>query len=322
MTTLGICIPTYRRPEFLRRCILSAIASAEGRPIRIFVADDAVDGTNDALLAELRVAHPFVQVRRNAANLGIDDNIQLAVDLCDCDYAWLVGEDDAFLPGAVAAMWETLQAMARPFVLANYAYVGEDPAQRIATALPEQGADAVEAEPFLAEHLWAAGFIGACVVRKDEWSRSQAFPYKGTYFTHVGRIAEIVSDAGSAAVVRRACVANRVEGTDTFTWKRDTYGVFFGFLAMCASVAERRPERRAAMAAAAQAMERRYRWLSIRLAMRLRSERGYDHAQYVKYLRRGPIGAARRFAFLVISLSPPALFRPLVIAWRALRERT
>lgn len=322
MTTLGICIPTYRRPEFLRRCILSAIASAEGRPVRIFVADDAVDGTNDALLAQLCATYPTIQVRRNAANLGIDDNIQLAVDLCDCDYAWLVGEDDTFLPGAVAAMLHALQAAASPFVLANYAYVGEDPAHRIATALAEDGSDTMEAEPFLAEHLWAAGFIGACVVRKAEWSRTQAFPYKGTYFTHVGRIAEIVSDAGKAAIVRRACVANRVEGTDTFTWKRDTYGVFFGFLAMCASVAGRRPARRDAMATAAKTMERRYRWLSIRLAMRLRSERGYDHAQYVKYLRHGPVGALRRLAFCVISVSPPALFRPFVVAYRALRAHT
>lgn len=322
MTTLGICIPTYRRPEFLRRCILSAIASAEGRPVRLFVADDAVDGTNDALLAELRATDPTIQVRRNAANLGIDDNIQLAVDLCDCDYAWLVGEDDAFLPGAVAAMHDALPAMACPFVLANYAYVGEDPAHRIATALPESGAATLEAGSFLAEHLWAAGFIGACVVRKQEWSKTQALPYKGTYFTHVGRIAEIVSDAGTAAVVRRACVANRVEGTDTFTWKRDTYGVFFGFLAMCRTVAERRPARRDAMAAAAKTMEHRYRWLSIRLAMRLRSERGYDHAQYVKYLRHGPVGAMRRLAFFMISVSPPALFRPLVVAYRALRTRT
>ena len=71
-----------------------------------------------------------------------------------------------------------------------------------------------------------------------------------------------------------------------------------------------------------RSMEHRYRWLSIRLAMRLRSERGYDHAQYVKYLRHGPVGAVRRLAFFMISVSPPALFRPLVVAYRALRTRT
>lgn len=71
MTTLGICIPTYRRPDFLRRCVLSAIASAEGQPLRIFIADDSMSDINTPVLSELTAAHPFVQVHQNAKNLGI-----------------------------------------------------------------------------------------------------------------------------------------------------------------------------------------------------------------------------------------------------------
>ena len=320
MTTLGICIPTYRRPEFLRRCILSAIASAQGQPIRIFVADDAVDGTNDAVLAALRAAHPFIEAHRNPANLGIDGNIQHAVDLCDCDHAWLVGEDDTFLPGAVARMHAKLQASSEPFLFANYAYVGEDPAQAIGTALDVHGDEAMAADGFIAQHLWAAGFIGACVVRCSAWARTDPAPYKGSYYTHVGRIAEIVADSGRVAIVRECSVANRVEGTDTFTWKRDSYGVFFGFLAMCRAAAARRPAFADALARAGEAMERRYRWLSLRLAMRLRSERGYDLAQYRRYLRHAGLGTTKRFAMLAISVSPPIMFKPLVAAYRRLRR--
>ena len=319
--TLGICIPTYRRPEFLQRCILSAIQSAEGRAIRIFVADDAVDGTNDAMLADLRRAHPFIEVRRNDVNLGIDANIQQAVDMCDCDYAWLVGEDDAFLPGAVARMRALLQDANDPFVFANYAYVGDDPAKPIgAAALPVDGPAVMDAERFLADHLWAVGFIGACVIRRSAWANTTAAPYQGTYFTHAGRVAELIADAGKARVSRECSVANRVEGEDTFTWKRDTYGVFFGFLAMCRVAAERRPAFAEALRSAGKTMEMRYRWLSLRLAMRLRSERGYDRAQYRKYLRGGALGPVKRLGFFVISVSPPLLFRPLVRAYRALRR--
>ena len=320
MTTLGICIPTYKRPDFLARCVRSAFASADGAPLRIFVADDSTDATNDATLAALCAEHAGVHVHRNPANLGIDDNIQQAVDLCDCDYAWLVGEDDVFLPGAVARMHALLQDAQDDFVFANYAYVGEDPTRPIGTALAVAGPERVEAGRFLADHLWAVGFIGACVVRRAAWATTAAAPYKGTYFTHAGRIAELVADAGSARVVRGCCVANRVEGEDTFTWKRDTYGVFFGFLAMCRAAAARRPAAAAALLEAGTTMERRYRWLSLRLAMRLRSERGYDHAQYRKYLREAPMGGAKRLGFLAISLSPPVLFRPLVMAYRALRR--
>jgi len=320
MTTLGICIPTYRRPEFLRRCILSAIASAQGQSIRIFIADDAADGTNDRVLAELRATHPFIEAHRHSVNLGIDDNIQHAVNLCDCDYAWLVGEDDTFLPGAVARMHSRLQVSSETFVFANYAYVGEDPALTIATALDVGGDDSMAAEDFLGQYLWAAGFIGACVVRRSAWAGTDAAPYKGSYYTHVGRIAEIVADAGRVAIVRECSVANRVEGTDAFTWKRDSYGVFFGFLAMCHAAATRRPRFAHAFAQAGETMERRYRWLSLRLAMRLRSERGYDLTQYRRYLRSAKLGTAKRMAMLVISISPPAVFKPLVAAYRLLRR--
>ena len=44
--TLSICIPTYRRPALLERCVRSVISSAADRPIEIVVADDSVSDIN------------------------------------------------------------------------------------------------------------------------------------------------------------------------------------------------------------------------------------------------------------------------------------
>ncbi len=321
MITLGICIPTYKRPSFLRRCVLSAIESAEGQAIRVFIADDSTSDVNTAVLAEICAAHPFVRVHRNAVNLGIDANIQMAVDICDCDFAWLIGEDDIFLPGAVAHMHALVQEVKAPFVFANYAFVGDDPGQRLGQALQDDAADGpMDAERFLSTHLWAAGFLGGCVVRRSAWARTDPRPYQGTYYTHVGRIAEIIADAGTAHVSTACSVGNRVEGDDTFTWKNDSYGVFFGFLKMCSVAAARRPAFAPAMQAAGRALERRYRWLSIRLATRLRSQRAYDYAQYRKYLRNSSLSPVKKIIMLGISVTPPAIFEPLVRAYRARRR--
>ena len=35
MKTIGICIPTYKRPDFLRRCLASIIDQADGLPVEI-----------------------------------------------------------------------------------------------------------------------------------------------------------------------------------------------------------------------------------------------------------------------------------------------
>jgi len=320
MTTLGICIPTYKRPDFLRRCVLSALDAAGDRPLRIFISDDSMDDANTSLYAELAQRSDRIIVHRNPVNLGIDDNIQRAVDVCDCDYAWIVGEDDFFLPDSVQRVFDLLQGARAPFVFANYAYVGDDEQHMIGRALEEQDGDMPGAD-FIDQHLWAAGFIGACIVDRRRWSETATTPYKGSYYTHVGRICELLARNGEPArIIAAPCVANRVEGTDTFTWKQDSYGVFFGFKAMCEAVARQCPSIAIPARHAADVMAERYGWLTLRVAMRLRSDHGYDLDQFRRYLAQTTANPARRLAFFLISIAPPAMFRPLVNLHRRLRR--
>lgn len=322
MRTLGICIPTYKRPNLLRRCVLSALTAANEFPLRIFIADDSMDDTNTALYAELYERSNAIVVYRNPTNLGIDGNIQRCVDLCDCDYAWIVGEDDYFLPGSVARVHALLQDAPDAFVFANYAYVGDGDEHHIGVALKESDGG-LRGPDFIDRHLWAAGFIGACIVERRRWDATSSASYRGTYYTHVGRICEMLAAPGAVArVVAEPCVANRVEGTDTFTWIGDSYGVFFGFKAMCEAVARQCPGVAAEVRNAAAVMERRYGWLTLRVAMRLRSDRGYDIGQYRRYLASTTSNPFKRLALLLISVAPPSTFRPLVMAYRAMRRCT
>lgn len=320
MTTLGICIPTYRRPEFLRRCVLSALDAAGNRPLRVFIADDSMDDTNTALYQELAHRSDQIIVSRNPINLGIDDNIQRSVDLCDCDYAWIVGEDDYFLPYSVQRVFDSLQCASDAFIFVNYVYVGDQDDRQLGRALDAK-AGRIPGVEFISHHLWAAGFIGACIVDRRRWSSTSVTPYKGSYYTHVGRICELLAEPGSMVqLIAEPCVANRVEGTNTFTWKNDSYGVFFGFKAMCEAVARQHPAIAGAARQAARVMEERYGWLSLKVAMRLRSELGYDNAQYRRYLAPVINSPVKRLALQLISIAPPSIFRPLVRAYRACRR--
>jgi glycosyltransferase involved in cell wall biosynthesis len=320
MATLGICIPTYRRPDFLRRCVLSALDAVGDRPVRVFIADDSMDDTNHAVYAELQTRSNAVVVSRNPVNLGIDDNIQRAIDLCDCDYAWIVGEDDYFLPGSMQRIHDLLRDTSNPFVFANYVYVGDDGGRVIGQALDAPPVE-MPGGDFVARHLWAAGFIGACIVNRRRWGETDPAPYKGTYYTHVGRICELLAVPGAVVhIVAEPCVANRVDGTDTFTWRHDSYGVFFGFKAMCEAVARQFPSIAGQAREAAEVMEHRYRWLSLRVAMRLRSELGYDKSQFTRYLASHIRSPIKRLALYLISIAPPAAMRSLVTAYRRMRR--
>ena len=69
----------------------------------------SLDDTNAAALEALQAEYPFLRVFRNERNLGIDGNILHAVDVNTCRHAWLLGEDDRLVPGAVARVLGVLE---------------------------------------------------------------------------------------------------------------------------------------------------------------------------------------------------------------------
>ncbi len=108
-TKLGICIPTYKRPDQLRQCVDSIIASAAPFAVPIFIADDSTDETNAEAIAEIQGRYPHVIYEKNAKNLGIDRNILHCADICRCEYAWLMGEDDRMKAAAVSTVLDLLE---------------------------------------------------------------------------------------------------------------------------------------------------------------------------------------------------------------------
>src|SRR5687768_13591003 len=235
MKSIGICIPTYKRPEFLRRCLASIIDQADGLPVSIFVADDSCSDANDAVIREAALRFPALRHRKNDTNLGINENIRRVVGMADTDYAWLVGEDDYFLPGALARAVTEVSAASNPFVLCNYALIEDSKAAQPRPALAVSVDMTVTADELIRRHLWSAGFMGACLFELRSWRRVASDRYHGTYYAHVGHIVEMLGRPDRPVRILGApLVANRAEGPESFTWRTDALGVFFGFERMCA----------------------------------------------------------------------------------------
>ena len=235
MKTIGICIPTYKRPDFLRRCLASIIDQADGLPVQIFVADDSCSDANDEVLREAALRFPALRHRKNETNLGINENIRRVVEMADTDYAWLVGEDDYFLPGALARAVAEVGSANNPFVLCNYALVEDSSAAQARPALDVSVDTTLTADEVIRRYLWSAGFMGACLFDLRSWRRVASDRYHGTYYAHVGHIVERLARPDCPVRILGApLVSNRAEGPGAFTWRTDALGVFFGFERMCA----------------------------------------------------------------------------------------
>jgi hypothetical protein len=226
---LTVAIPTYKRPELLARCIDSALASIGDHDCEVLVCDDSGDDTNAAVYAARASAGTRLRVVRNSVNLGIDANICHCVEEAMSAYVWLIGEDDLMRQSGVATVLAILsRSTAYPFVYVNYSYITDDQSLELRHQSIEESRTELPFETFVDEHLWSAGFIGGCVVNRDDFLETDYRSYIGTYYAHVAGI--ILASLGrTIGLVCEPQVGNRVGTASTFTWSSDSFGVFQGW---------------------------------------------------------------------------------------------
>jgi glycosyltransferase involved in cell wall biosynthesis len=304
---LAVAIPTYRRPEQLRRCVESILRSAGKIEVPIHVADDSTDDTNAAVMREQCRLHPTIVHHRNPRNLGIDRNILHAVDLCDARHVWIMGEDDLMEPAAISTVLSVLAGGERPFVFANYTTVDEGVAIVLRERSLELASDAeIPAEDFLAASAWAMGFIGACIVDRDLWETVDRERYVGTYYAHTGTILEYLHGR-RVYLVARPLVLNRAGRPGAFTWTRSTFEVLHGWGRMTDLLRTVYPAE--ACSAAEASYARAHGLGSATFFSYLRADRALDPNAWERHIRAGPYTPRQRALAWAIAHLPPTPFR-------------
>jgi glycosyltransferase involved in cell wall biosynthesis len=320
-TTLGICIPTYKRPDQLRLCVLSLIASAAPFQVPIFIADDSTDETNTEVIAELQNCYPHIVYERNTVNLGIDRNILHSVDICRCDYAWLIGEDDRMKAEGVSTILARLAEAGEPpaFLAVNYSSVDEHISFVIKERLMAISADRLEkAETFFRNESPAIGFIGGCVINTALWRTVDPTPYLDTYFAHAGRILASVHGK-QVSLVAAPLVLNRSGGAHVFTWSGDAYGVFEGWPKMARLLEPIYGEE--ACRACIESFQRLHGLNTLRFLCAKRVDNLYNLEVYRRSLRAEDHRPLYKLAAWLIALMPSKLFALSGTALAAVRAR-
>jgi GT2 family glycosyltransferase len=141
--TLTICIPTYNRPELVRRAIASVIESATGyeTAVEILVSDNSPELSQEASRAALADWTGPATYLANEVDLGITGNLNQCIGRAAAPYVLFVHDDDRLLRGAVPAILQ---------------------------AIREQGPD--DAVLFMGVHLVDAA---GNVIRRQEFSRDE-----------------------------------------------------------------------------------------------------------------------------------------------------
>ena len=226
---LCVAIPTYKRPEFLDKCIESIFSSCGNVDVQVLVMDDSLGEGNAWVYDKYKSAKKNIRVIYNKKNLGIDANICACIENADSDYVWLMGEDDLMRKSSIPTALAMIKDCAPvPFVYANYSYITADQKKQFRERSIEIEEGLQPFKIFFEKNLWSAGFIGGCIIKKESFLATRYRDFIGTYYAHVAGIC-LSSIGMQVAVIAQPQVGNRVGDASTFTWSEDSYGVFQGW---------------------------------------------------------------------------------------------
>jgi glycosyltransferase involved in cell wall biosynthesis len=316
MKPLAVAIPTYKRPELLRRCLEALGAQCARHDVDIHVYDDSCSDINKPVYDAMGALYPGLRVQYNPVNLGIDRNIDQCITAPDARYVWMIGEDDLAADGAIDALMERLKNSSPEYVFLNYQYISNDYRTLLHVAAPEAVDGPRSAGEFFANLGWATGFLGANVVNKSHWDATST-AYMGTYFNHVGKIFSELSPDGVVEVIARPMVYNRAESLESFTWIKDTFEVNSGFGDMVRALSRHCPAWAAQGALGLLRFEEKMDLRNFKALMVLRALGVYDLDKYRTYVSARPAWPV----YAIIAVMPKSVMRFLYRGFKAMTTR-
>lgn len=110
---LSLCIPTINRAGLLATVLESALREAATAPegtVEVLVSDNgSTDGT-PGVVASFLARHPALRAFRFEANRDFDTNYLNCMERAQGEYVWIMGDDDAWMPGSVLRILRELEA--------------------------------------------------------------------------------------------------------------------------------------------------------------------------------------------------------------------
>lgn len=209
---LAICIPTYKRPVSLRRCIDSVVDQVEAfalaGQVRLYIANDASpDDTLDVLRSYASLDYITVANREN--NLGMNVNIKTMLQEVSetSEFQLIITDDDYLQPEVLVSIVEFLQARSGTAAGSSaiwtprYSYKEDGEVRRIACS-PFEQSRSIKPSAINAGRYMRNGFILSGLIIKakdidfefwDQYSENGYFPVicfgdlilrNGAYYWH------------------------------------------------------------------------------------------------------------------------------------------
>lgn len=102
---LTVCIPTYNRPEHIKRQVRDVLNQLEPG-VRLIVLDNHSPVPVESLFNEEELSR--FTINRHLVNIGADANNAHCLEMVDEGWVWLLGDDDVIRPDAISVILDLI----------------------------------------------------------------------------------------------------------------------------------------------------------------------------------------------------------------------
>lgn len=172
---LSVAIPTYNRERELET-LLESIEPQMTDDVEVVVVDNASTDNTRELVHSYQSRDKRFHYFRQEQNVGIDRNVDTAVEKSSATYVWLCGDDDLLEPYAVAHLCRILRQGDFAMGWVNYSSWNHDlsTCERQATAKERQDRVGIGLGQVLGISNFFFSFLSSHVVARDLWIKSPA----------------------------------------------------------------------------------------------------------------------------------------------------
>jgi glycosyltransferase involved in cell wall biosynthesis len=114
---ISIVIPTWNRPDSLRRLVELINANNLAGDIEVVIVDDCSEAANWKLLEKIRDSNHNVRLYRNTTNLGMTKNWNKAVEYARGEWIGFMCDDDMYKPDAIERIHALISTAKKPCLI-------------------------------------------------------------------------------------------------------------------------------------------------------------------------------------------------------------
>ena len=107
--TLGFCIVTYNRSEYLKIFLTSLVNQAKKFNLPIYISDNNSTDSTVSVIREFQLHYNHIFLNVNSQNEGFYRNLIKAMSMADTEYIWIMDDDDVVNEGAVELILDNLK---------------------------------------------------------------------------------------------------------------------------------------------------------------------------------------------------------------------